>query len=56
MVEEIVIQDPNELSEMAQDSIQNEYTDSQQLVKTLAIINYLKAIVFIIIGAIICKQ
>ena len=53
MTEEIFIPE-QEFSEMVQDDVWETKTDSQQLVTTLAIINYLKTVVFIIIGSIIC--
>lgn len=59
MVEEIFstgIED--ELSNLAANHFKGEASgseDSQQIIKTLAVINYLKVTVLIIIGFIICK-
>ena len=46
-----------QMGELAMDAIDSDTAnpESQQLIKTLAIINYLKATVFILLGAIICK-
>ena len=46
-----------QMSELAMDAIDSATAtpESQQLIKTLAIINYLKATVFILLGTIICK-
>ena len=61
MVEEIFSNSSDELSNLAQDQLQDSAStqagseDSQQIIKTLAIINYLKVTVLVIIGFIIGK-
>ena len=47
----------DQMGQIAAEAIENATAspESQQLVKTLAIINYLKATVFILLGAIIRK-